>query len=186
MKLITGLGNPGQDYAHTRHNAGWLALDALATDLTASFSKDTKHQSETAKAQLGTDTILLAKPTTFMNRSGEAVQSLMAYYKIKPEDILILQDEMDIAPGAFKFTLVGGTGGHNGIASIFDTLGLKQLARMRIGIGRPDKLIPSEDYALQKIDDATQELCHQLVAPLKDWIEHGLAKAMNTWNKTTS
>ncbi len=186
MKLVIGLGNPGQEYANTRHNAGWLALDALASDLNTSWSEDKKHKAEIAKATLGTENLLLVKPQTYMNNSGDAVLALMSYYKVKPEDILIIQDEMDLAPGAFKFTLIGGKGGHNGIGSIFQVLGIDKIPRLRLGIGRPEKPIPSEDYVLQKMDDATAITCKKMIDPMKDWITNGLERAMNIWNKTIS
>lgn len=185
MKLIVGLGNPGKDYAHTRHNAGWMAIDALAAAHGANWTKDTTRHAEIAKFLLGQETVILAKPTTFMNRSGETVKALLSYYKeIRPEDLLIVHDELDLAPGSFKFTPKAGAGGHNGIRSIFDTCATTDIPRLRLGIGRPTiSGEPVDGWVLGKAQTETVNTATtKAVQALTSWITDGLARAMNQWN----
>lgn len=183
MKLIIGLGNPGKEYEHTRHNAGFLALDLLADELGVSWKNDTSHHADVAKATIEGTSVLLAKPTTFMNRSGDAAQSLTSYYKVGIGDILVIQDEMDLAPGTIAFKQGGGTAGHNGIASVTERLGTSDIARLRVGVGRPVGPIAPEDWVLGKTEGPTHDAIKKTPDAIKDWISHGLAKAMNTWNQ---
>src|SRR5689334_6786030 len=134
MKLIVGLGNPGKEYAGTRHNIGFRILDALAE---SPFKDESKFKSEISEMRVGSEKVILAKPTTFMNNSGEAVQALKSFYKLEDGDILVIQDEMDYMPGVFAFSFGNGPAGHNGIASIQEMLATRDFARLRIGIGRP-------------------------------------------------
>jgi peptidyl-tRNA hydrolase, PTH1 family len=184
MKLIVGLGNIGKKYENTRHNAGFLAVDLLAEGLEASWTEDKKHNALIAKTSLHGETVLLAKPTTFMNLSGEAVQSLASYYKVDPKDILIVQDELDLAPGSLAFMSKGGDAGHNGISSIQERLGTNETARLRLGVGRPMGTMATEDWVLGKLDEATRKILPDARDAILDWIAHGLAKAMNTWNRS--
>ncbi len=183
MKLIVGLGNPGIEYEKTRHNAGFLSVDALVTDEGAAWSEDAKHHAWVAKCQIAGTTILLAKPTTFMNLSGEAATALASYYKVGPEDILIVQDEMDLPPGAMAFLAKGGAAGHNGITSIQELFGRSDIDRLRIGIGRPEGLIPTEDWVLQNADERTLETIARAPDAIRTWITDGLDAAMTQWNK---
>ena len=183
MKVIVGLGNPGPEYERTRHNAGFLAVDALAEELRATWSADKDRKSLVAKATLNGTNFLLAKPQTFMNLSGEAVQFLLTYYKIESSDVLVVQDELDLAPGVMAFTSRAGTAGHNGIASIFEKTNLTDIARLRIGIGRPTNQIPTEDWVLQNMEPATMESITKSRDALRDWIRDGLTITMNTWNR---
>ncbi len=185
MKLIIGLGNPGKEYANTRHNAGFVVVEEFAAQLEAAWSHDKERKSMIAKANFQGQNFLLAKPQTFMNLSGESVQSLLAYYKIPSNDVLIVQDELDLAPGIFAFTPQAGTAGHHGIASIFEHLGRTDLQRLRIGIGRPIDQTPIEDWVLQKMDDATRNIIPNATDALRTWITNGLSVAMNTWNRKT-
>ncbi len=190
MKLLIALGNPGKEYEKTRHNAGWLAIDKLAEDLNASWSDEKKRHAKIAKAMIGSETVVLAKPMTFMNLSGQALQSLRSFYKeVKPEDLLIVHDELDLEPGAMKFSERSGSGGHNGIKSIFETLGSKNteppiLPRLRIGIGRPPQAgAPVDGWVLGQISDESIKIAQgKAVEALKAWITDGLPRAMNTWN----
>ncbi len=130
--------------------------------------------------------MILAKPTTFMNLSGDAVQALISFYKVKPADVLIVQDEMDLEPGTLAFKAKGGDAGNNGIASIQERLGTKEIARLRIGVGRPTGRIPTEDWVLGKISPDTKKTCKTAGDALEDWASNGLAKAMNQWNRKES
>ncbi|MCC7357609.1 aminoacyl-tRNA hydrolase [Candidatus Uhrbacteria bacterium] len=187
MKLIVGLGNPGMTYAQTRHNAGWMVLDALANRFHAGWTKDAKRFANIAKINLGEETVILAKPTTFMNKSGVSVKSLLSFYKnIKPNDLLIVHDELDILPGSFKFTPKAGSGGHNGIKSIFE-LYTDDVARLRIGIGRPSIAgEPVDNWVLGNAQKETIETAkNSAVDALENWITEGLTRTMNRWNTDT-
>jgi len=183
MKLIVGLGNPGKQYAKTRHNAGFLALDALADKLGIFWTPETEFKADIAKAFVEGERVVLAKPKTFMNLSGQSAAALMNFYKIGPEDILIVQDDMDHLPGQLNFIPQGGDAGHNGIASIFELTGRRDFARLRIGIGRPDrKEIKSEDWVLGALQEATVKTAEEAPDAILDWIALGLPKAMTKWN----
>lgn len=185
MKLIVGLGNPGKEYAGTRHNVGFEIVDALANSLEASFKPAKEFKTEITEGRVGSEKILLAKPTTYMNLSGEAVRAIASFYKIPLENILIVHDEMDYPIGEFAFTPESGPAGHNGIESIQQVLGTKKIARLRVGVGRPT-VEAKEDYVLGRFSkDDLQTLgsiSSDVQAALKDWMTLGLTKAMNTWN----
>ncbi|MFN3546493.1 MAG: aminoacyl-tRNA hydrolase [Mesorhizobium sp.] len=135
MQIIAGLGNPGSKYARNRHNVGFMAADAIARR--HSFSPWTKKfRAEIAEGTLGGEKVLLVKPQTFMNASGESVGEAMRFYKLAPSDIIVLYDELDLAPGKLRIKTGGGTGGHNGIRSLDSHIG-KDYRRVRIGIGHP-------------------------------------------------
>ena len=137
IKLFVGLGNPGPDYETTRHNAGFWWIDALAHDLRTPLAMDKGHQGTLARCAIDGHTCWLLKPQTFMNNSGRSVASLARFYKIKPEEILVAYDELDIEPGEVKLKLGGSRGTHNGLRDIFDQLGSGVFWRLRIGIGHP-------------------------------------------------
>ena len=136
MKLIVGLGNLGTKYALTRHNAGFMAIDALAHRLNNTSFKQ-EHKALVSKQRIGSTTFLMAKPQTYMNCSGESVQALMSYYDIALEDLLIAHDEIDLDLGILKFQKNRGHGGNNGIRSIHHHLGTHDYCRLKIGVGRP-------------------------------------------------
>ena len=144
MKLIAGLGNIGDKYCFTRHNAGFMALDKLAFDNNFSFREESKLKCFLAKS----NDIIYIKPTTFMNLSGEAVRAVMDYYKIDVKDILIVYDDIALDLGRIRFRANGSDGGHNGIKSVIKHVGTKEFDRLKIGIG-PQPNIPSENYVLQ-------------------------------------
>ncbi len=135
IKLVVGLGNPGREYEQTRHNAGFWFVDLLARSLGASFNRESKFHGDVAKA----GGIWLAKPTTFMNRSGQSVGALAKFYQINPDEILVAHDEMDLPSGGVKMK-IGGAAGSNGIKDIVSHLGTKDFWRLRIGIGHPREL----------------------------------------------
>lgn len=135
-RAIVGLGNPGPDYARTRHNAGFWLLDRLADAERASFRKESRFHGEMAEVTLAGEKLLLLKPMTWMNESGRAVQALMAFHKLLPGELLIAHDELDIPPGAARLKLGGGHGGHNGLRDIHEKIG-PDYRRLRIGVGHP-------------------------------------------------
>ena len=173
MKLILGLGNPGTHYERTRHNLGFLAVDALAAQEGGAWKTDTKRHAQTCDLTIGTERILLAKPTTFMNLSGDAAAALTAFYKIPPGDMLIVHDEMDLEPGRLQLKPDGaGSAGHNGVASILERLGTKHIARLRIGIGRPEHAQqPTEDFVLGALSTDYPLKPLDIAAKVRDWIE---------------
>ncbi|MEK9151530.1 MAG: aminoacyl-tRNA hydrolase [Patescibacteria group bacterium] len=138
MKIIIGLGNPGKKYERTRHNAGFLCMDFLQQELAFTpFVLDKKMSAETSSGMLGREKTLLVKPDTFMNGSGTAVQALLSFYKLSASDIIVIHDDLDIAPGTHKVTMSSRAAGHNGVQNIIDTIGTQDFCRIRLGIGRP-------------------------------------------------
>jgi len=147
IRLIVGLGNIGPDYEDTRHNAGFWFADAVADDLGARFSHERKFHGEVARGKLAGNEVWLLKPTTYMNRSGQAVVALALFYKILPNQILLAHDELDLPPGDIKLKLGGGTAGHNGLKDTQARLSTPEFWRMRIGIGHPRTLQLEQDVA---------------------------------------
>jgi PTH1 family peptidyl-tRNA hydrolase len=145
IRAVVGLGNPGAEYERTRHNAGFWFVDRLAAR--GSFRVESKFQGELAKLRIGGQDLLLLKPATFMNRSGQAAQALATFYKIAPEQILVAHDELDLPPGTARLKRGGGHGGHNGLRSLHQHLG-ENYARLRIGIGHPGHKDQVLDYVL--------------------------------------
>jgi len=136
MLLVVGLGNPGSEYAENRHNVGFMAVDAIASVHGFSAFRKSKFHGALAEGSIGTEKVLLLKPDTYMNESGRAVQAVMAFYKIKPEDVVVFHDELDLAAGKVRFKRGGGHAGHNGLRSIHAHVGA-DFARVRLGIGHP-------------------------------------------------
>ncbi|MDO4434518.1 MAG: aminoacyl-tRNA hydrolase [Alysiella sp.] len=150
IKLIVGLGNPGSEYAHTRHNVGFWFLDELAWQWQATFKHDKKFYGEVCRVVRPQGEVWLLKPDTYMNLSGKAVAALAQFYKIKSEEILVVHDELDIPCGKIRFKLGGGNGGHNGLKDIQAKSGTPNFYRLRLGIGHPgDKNLVSA-YVLNK------------------------------------
>jgi len=139
--LIVGLGNPGEKYEKTRHNIGFQVVDNFlrSNNDDSDFSFDKKHQSELCTIQIDDKKIFLAKPQTFMNNSGQAVRSLMDYYKISPDSLLVIHDDLDISFGKIKFSKDSGPAGHNGVKSVIDHVGSKNFSRLRFGIASDKK-----------------------------------------------
>lgn len=185
MKLILGLGNPGKEYATTRHNAGFMALDALAILLETAWTKDAKRKAMIAKIKTPKTNAILAKPLTYMNESGQAARELINFYKIKgAENLLVAHDEMDFEIGRMAFAKNSGAAGHNGVQSIMDELGNGGFSRLRIGIGRPEKM-KGEDWVLSEMDTDLIELIRERAPEaLSDWMDKGFEQAATAWNKT--
>ena len=155
IQLIVGLGNPGQKYTKTRHNAGFWFVDALANIANVSFRSEAKFSGEVCKLQLEGQAFWLLKPTTFMNRSGLAVQQLASFYKMPVEHILVVHDELDLDPGTARLKSAGGHGGHNGLRDIHAHMG-KTYQRLRIGVGHPGDRSKVVDFVLSSpsLDDS--------------------------------
>jgi len=150
-KLIVGLGNPGKKYELNRHNIGFLIIDSYTSSL-GKFEYNKKFDAEILKVE----EVIYAKPQTFMNLSGKSVSEICRFYQIEPEEILIIQDELDLDFGKIKVSFDSSDAGHNGIKSITDSLGTKKYFRLRFGVGKPTDYTPIEDYVLQ--DFTTIEL----------------------------
>ncbi len=140
IRLVIGLGNPGPEYETTRHNAGFWLADHLADDLKAGFALEKSFSAWVAKGRFEGETIIIAKPTTFMNRSGQAAGALMRFYKLVPEQVLVLHDELDLMPGNVKLKQGGGHAGHNGLRDIQAAFSSPAFWRLRLGIGHPRTL----------------------------------------------
>jgi PTH1 family peptidyl-tRNA hydrolase len=147
IRLLVGLGNVGAEYAATRHNAGYWLADAVAQRAGARFNVERKFHGEVARARVGGRELWLLKPTTYMNRSGNAVVALALFYKILPTEILVVHDELDLPPGAVKLKRGGGTAGHNGLKDTQAKLSTPDFWRLRIGIGHPRTLQLNQDVA---------------------------------------
>ncbi|MGJ0485058.1 MAG: aminoacyl-tRNA hydrolase [Methylomicrobium sp.] len=148
IKLIVGLGNPGRQYEKTRHNAGFLFVDCLAQDSGSAFTQASRFFGEVAECNVGGEKLLLLKPVTFMNRSGQSVNALLKYYKLQPDQMLVVHDELDFNPGVVKLKRDGGHAGHNGLRDIIAHLGAKDFYRLRLGIGRPPAGKAVADFVL--------------------------------------
>lgn len=147
IRMIVGLGNPGAEYETTRHNAGFWVADHFADDLKAAFAMEKAFSGWVAKARKDGENIVLLKPTTYMNRSGLSVGALARFYKIAPEEVLVLHDELDLLPGQVKMKQGGGHAGHNGLKDIQAALGTPNFWRVRIGIGHPRTLNLAQQVA---------------------------------------
>jgi len=150
IKLFVGLGNPGPEYEATRHNAGFWWVDALARELKVSLVAEKGYHGLVARANVHGHTVWLLEPQTFMNLSGRAVAALARFYKIAPEEILVVHDELDVAPGQAKLKFAGGHAGHNGLRDIHAQLGTGDYWRLRIGIGHPGVKSEVADWVLRK------------------------------------
>ena len=147
LKLIVGLGNPGTEYARTRHNAGFQFMDELARRHGAVFRSEPRHRAELARARIGAADLWLLKPMAYMNHSGDAVQSIASFYKVSPAAVLVAYDELDFPPGVVRLKFGGGAAGHNGMRDVIAQLG-DGFWRLRIGIGHPGDRTQVLDYVL--------------------------------------
>lgn len=186
MKLIVGLGNPGAQYAGTRHNVGWLVVDALAARHATAWRKE--REAEVCEVRLGTEKVLLVKPQTFMNASGAAVAPLMHFYKLNLADLLVVQDDLDSPFGLLKFRSGGRHGGQNGVRDLIARLGSEAFARLKIGISRPPAGWDPADWVLSKWRDEERSVLDQLIGiglrAAEVWAGAGLAEAQLQFNGT--
>lgn len=186
MFIIAGLGNPGKEYENTRHNAGFMVMDALADKLGADISEK-KHKALCGKAVIGGEKVILMKPQTYMNSSGEALRAASDYYKVDPENVLVIYDDISLAPGQLRVRAKGSAGGHNGIKSIIAHLGTQEFPRVRVGVGEKPPKMDLADYVLghfsqeeKKImESAVKEAAEAVIEAVTEGIEH----AMNDHNR---
>lgn len=167
IRLIIGLGNPGPEYEKTRHNAGFWLADQLADDFRAGFTLEKAFYAWVAKARVAGEQIIVAKPTTFMNRSGQAAGALMRFYKLTPPEVLVLHDELDLMPGHVKLKQGGGHAGHNGLRDIQSVFGSADFWRLRIGIGHPRTLGLAQQVAAFVLNPPRREELDQIEQSLE-------------------
>ncbi len=186
MKLVVGLGNPGVKYQNTRHNLGFMVVDCLARRLAIDVSRE-RLQAWLGLGECHGHKVVLAKPSTFMNRSGQAVLAIGRFYKLELPDLLVVTDDLALPLGRLRLRARGTAGGHNGLSDIEQRLGSVEYARLRIGIDAPQW--DATAHVLGLFDDAEQPVVVAAVNRAADavdcWIEHGLEKAMNTYNRDT-
>ena len=185
MKLIAGLGNPGSEYEHTRHNMGFDVIDELARRWNAArWKKD--MNADIASVQKNGETVLLVKPLTYMNSSGESVGAIMRYYKIEPEDVYVICDDLDLPPGMTRIRMQGSDGGHNGMKSVIAHVGTKEFPRFRIGVGHPKDGHTVVEHVLGRPygEDITliEEAKKHTADSVECALETGVEKAMNRFN----
>jgi PTH1 family peptidyl-tRNA hydrolase len=168
MKILVGLGNPGSQYAGHRHNIGFMAMDRIASDHGVGPWR-VKFNGEVSEGRLGSDKVLLLKPTTFMNDSGRSVQAACAFHKVAPADVIVFQDELDLAPGKVRLKTGGGHAGHNGLRSIHAHLG-PEYDRVRLGIGHPGHKDRVAGYVLHDFAKADQEWLDDVLQGISDGI----------------
>ena len=185
MRIIAGLGNPGPQHALTRHSVGFLVVDAFAAAHGLRFGPR-RFDAETARGRAAGAEVLLAKPLTYMNLSGRSLAPLVAYYKVAPADLIVVHDDLDLAFGRLQIRERGGDGGHNGLRSIIAELGTRDFARLRVGIGRPDRADPA-DYVLSPFGaeeaPALERVLERAAAALESILREGMARAMNRYNQ---
>ncbi|PHS71474.1 MAG: aminoacyl-tRNA hydrolase [Methylophaga sp.] len=181
--LIAGLGNPGPQYEHTRHNVGFWWLDQLAEDLGSTFSVETKFHGQLIQCPFSGHKLFLLKPLVFMNRSGQAVSALANFYKIPPSNIVVIHDELDLPAGVARLKRGGGHGGHNGLRDIIACIGTKDFLRYRLGISHPGDSRQVSNYVLSKPSQPDRQLIRTAVDDslkvLPDVISGDLEKAMH-------
>lgn len=181
--LIVGLGNPGPQYEATRHNVGFMVADVLAARIGAKFSSHKKSNSEVIQARLSDRPVVVAKPRTFMNLSGQPVAALARFFSVNPGNIVIVHDELDIEFGSIRLKLGGGEGGHNGLRSISQQLGTKDYLRTRVGVGRPPGRMDAAAYVLKPFSAAERKdlgvICEEAADAAELLLRDGLEAAQN-------
>jgi PTH1 family peptidyl-tRNA hydrolase len=182
LQLIVGLGNPGPEYAQTRHNAGFWLVDELARQHGGSFRPDAKYHGEICRIALARHELWLLKPMTYMNRSGQAVAALARFHKISLPAILVVHDDLDLPPGTVRLKRGGGHGGHNGLRDLIAHLGGNDFARLRLGIGHPGDSRDVLEHVLRRAPRSEQELLEQAIADALRETPHLLA---GQWERAT-
>jgi PTH1 family peptidyl-tRNA hydrolase len=183
--LIVGLGNPGREYRETRHNVGFMLLDRMAVKLNAHFTR-LQSRALVATIPYAGCKLILAKPQTFMNLSGQSVQGLVHFYKLPLPNVLVAHDDLDLPPGTIRIRPDGGSAGQKGMTSILERLGTDEFPRLRLGIGRPPGQMQAPDYVLQEFSKADQaiisETLNRAVDAVLTYVSDGLDIAMNKYN----
>ena len=185
MLIIAGLGHPGKEYENTRHNAGFMVMDALAEKIGADISEK-KHKALCGKGVIGGEKVILMKPQTYMNSSGESIRAAADYYKVDPEDILIVYDDISLAPGQLRIRAKGSAGGHNGIKSIIAHLGTQEFPRVKVGVGEKPSRMDLADYVLGHFSapeaKVMEEASERAADAIRTILTDGADAAMNRFN----
>jgi PTH1 family peptidyl-tRNA hydrolase len=186
MYLIIGLGNPGKEYENTRHNIGFKSIDRLAKAMNIEITKD-QHKALTGQGLIEGHKVILAKPQTFMNISGESVGELARWHKIPPSHVIVVYDDMDLPVGQIRIRKAGSDGGHNGMKSIISHLNTSDITRVRVGIGRPLDGVDPSDHVLStftKAESAESDIASESAASaVKHILANGIDATMNEYNK---
>jgi PTH1 family peptidyl-tRNA hydrolase len=185
LRLVVGLGNPGETYSKTRHNAGFMVVDKVSDAFSIALEKQ-KFDTRFGIGSVDGVRIVLAKPMAYMNRSGPQVQNIAGYFRILCEDMLVVHDDIDLAFGRLKIKEKGGDGGHKGVRSIIDAFGRGDFTRLRVGVGRPDAKNDAADYVLGKFTLEERKVLSQIITAAKDAIVtilcKGTKEGMNRFN----
>ncbi len=183
--MIVGLGNPGDKYKDTRHNAGFIVIEKLAAYHSIKIREESRLY-RTGKGRISDEDVMLAMPVTYMNRSGDGVKELMRYYKVLPSDLVLVYDDLDLDTGQIRIKLQGGSGGHNGCASVISAIGTEDFTRIRIGIGRPAGRSDIVGYVLSKFSSEEVPLIETAVENAVDAVRavvgNNIVAAMNKYN----
>ena len=186
MKVIVGLGNPGLRYAKTRHNLGFWVIDELSTRWQIPLTKH-KFQAKYGEGLAQGEKVVLVKPQTFMNRSGESVRGLVDFYQLELTDLLVIYDDLALQPGILRIKGAGSAGGHNGVDNIINHLKTTEFPRLRVGIGSVPPFLTSADYVLQGIGEGElkilEEACQEAADAVELWLKSGLLPVMNQYNR---
>lgn len=185
MYIIAGLGNPTREYEKTRHNAGFCAIDALADRYDIAVTEK-KHKALYGKGMIEGHKVILAKPQTFMNLSGESIRALVDFYKISLEELIIIYDDISLEPGQLRIRLKGSAGGHNGIKNIIAQLGTQEFPRIKVGVGAKPPRMDLADYVLSRFSQGEQKLMEDAFRDAADaavmMMTDGADRAMNHFN----
>jgi len=184
MRIIVGLGNPGKEYKNTRHNIGFMVLEELASRYPVE-KQDSKFDAIIGHIRIKTNRVLLVKPLTYMNLSGNSVQAIVHWHKLNLEDLMVVYDDMDLPLGTLRIRAEGGSGGHKGMKSIIARLASSDFARTRVGIGRPEER-DAVDWVLGRFPAEEKEQARQSIKSAADalekWVGNGIVEAMNAYN----
>ncbi len=186
MFIIAGLGNPSREYEKTRHNVGFEAIDLLADKLGIKCT-DKKHKAYCGMGMIGTEKVILSKPQTYMNLSGESIGSMADYYKVEPDNIIVICDDINLEEGQLRIRAKGSAGGHNGLKSIINHLGSQEFLRIRVGVGEKPKEMDLADYVLGRFPKAQEALMEDAYKAAAEAsikiVEDGVDAAMNLYNR---
>ena len=186
VKVVAGLGNPGGKYENTPHNVGFDAVDRLAAVCGCQFKQSLKFKAEIVKTQIGSESVVLIKPQTFMNLSGESIGALLRFYKVAPVDLIVLFDDVDLELGRIRVKPCGGSGGHNGLKSVIQHVGMGDFVRVRMGVGRGESRGNVMSHVLHKFTSGDRDSIESMVSTAVDSVyeilESGVDSAMNRFN----
>lgn len=186
MFIIAGLGNPSREYEKTRHNVGFEAIDLLADKLGVKLT-DKKHRACCGIGMIGIEKVILSKPQTYMNLSGESIGSMADYYKVEPDHIIVICDDINLEEGQLRIRAKGSAGGHNGLKSIINHLGSQEFLRIRVGVGEKPKEMDLADYVLGRFPKAQEALMEDAYKAAAEasvmMVEDGADAAMNLYNR---